>query len=84
MTQLVIPAELGGLLQATAGYSQFPSVCEKLFSLLLMVFAKSSKITIMIVSSFAKNLQTLAHSIFLHSTFNKKYYIFLNNQKNLH
>ncbi len=31
VTQLVIPAELGGLLQATAGYSQFPTVGKALF-----------------------------------------------------
>lgn len=61
MTQLVIPAELGGLLQATAGYSQFPSVS----SLSLMIFAKSNITIIIIVQALLKNFNLIYQTVAL-------------------
>lgn len=61
MTQLVIPAELGGLLQATAGYSQFPSVS----SLLLMIFAKANITIIIIVQALLKTFNLIYQTVAL-------------------
>lgn len=60
MTQLVIPAELGGLLQATAGYSQFPSV-----SSLLLIFAMANITIIIIVQTLLKTFNLIYQTVAL-------------------